>query len=251
MRLTSTGLGIGTSSPAYKLDVSVGSGGGFIAAKFKSEYSASLLIGTDNTAAWIGQGTNALNTSIGIDNTNGYVFFRTNNTNRATLNASGNLGLGVTPSAWYSSEGYKALQVGNASLFGRNSTNSELYLSSNTFENSSGSPTYITSDFATRYLQNDGVHAWYNAPSGTAGNTFTFTQAMTLDASGNLALGTTTVQNLASGRGNITIGGTSSSILNFSYNNSDNGYIFHNGDLNIVNRTSTGPIIFGAGSGSV
>jgi hypothetical protein len=111
---------------------------------------------------------------------------------RMTLDASGNLGLGVTPSAWYSSEGYNALQVGNASLFGRNSTNSELYLSSNTFENSSGNPTYITSDFATRYAQNDGVHSWLTAISGTAGCAITFTQAMTLTAAGNLGIGTTT-----------------------------------------------------------
>jgi hypothetical protein len=108
------------------------------------------------------------------------------------LDSSGNLGLGVTPSAWYSAGGYASLQVGNASLFGRNSANSELYLSANAFDNSSGNPTYITTDFATRYAQNDGVHSWLTAPSGTAGNAITFTQAMTLNASGNLGLGTPT-----------------------------------------------------------
>jgi hypothetical protein len=118
--------------------------------------------------------------------------FATNSTNRLTITSAGNVGLGVTPSAWYSSEGYNALQVGNASLFGRNSTNSELYLSSNTFENSSGNPTYITSDFATRYAQNDGVHSWLTAPSGTAGNAISFTQAMTLTAGGNVGIGTST-----------------------------------------------------------
>jgi chorismate mutase len=35
------------------------------------------------------------------------------------------------------------------------------------------------------------MHAWYTAPSGTAGNAISFTQAMTLDASGNLLVGTT------------------------------------------------------------
>jgi hypothetical protein len=34
-------------------------------------------------------------------------------------------------------------------------------------------------------------HEWYTAPSGTAGNAISFTQAMTLDASGNFGLGTT------------------------------------------------------------
>jgi len=39
-----------------------------------------------------------------------------------------------------------------------------------------------------------GTHAWFNAPSGTAGNAITFTQAMTLNASGNLGVGTTDPQ---------------------------------------------------------
>jgi hypothetical protein len=103
----------------------------------------------------------------------------------------GNLGLGVTPSAWYSTDGYAALQVGNASLFGRNSANSELYLGTNVFANSSGNTIYITSNFASRYEQRDGVHKWQIAPSGTAGNAISFTQAMTLNASGNLSIGNT------------------------------------------------------------
>jgi hypothetical protein len=36
-----------------------------------------------------------------------------------------------------------------------------------------------------------GQHTWSVAPSGTAGNAITFTQTMTLDASGNLLVGTT------------------------------------------------------------
>jgi hypothetical protein len=45
---------------------------------------------------------------------------------------------------------------------------------------------------ANMYLQDgvNGGHQWFNAPSGTAGNTISFTQAMTLDSSGNLGVGT-------------------------------------------------------------
>jgi hypothetical protein len=52
---------------------------------------------------------------------------------------------------------------------------------------------YITTNTAQRYLQDgsSGSHQWFTAPSGTAGNAITFSQAMTLDASGNLAIGTT------------------------------------------------------------
>jgi hypothetical protein len=50
---------------------------------------------------------------------------------------------------------------------------------------------YINSDYATRYLQQGGVHYWYNASSGTATNSVSFVQAMTLDNSGNLIIGAT------------------------------------------------------------
>jgi hypothetical protein len=38
-----------------------------------------------------------------------------------------------------------------------------------------------------------GAHEWYTAPLGTAGNAISFTQAMTLDASGNLGVGETSL----------------------------------------------------------
>lgn len=104
--------------------------------------------------------------------------------------ASGNLGLGVTPSAW--SSAYKILQVnGGAAFWSANSLNA--YLSSNVYRNASITDIYTVNGYATRYSQNDGIgyHAWYNAPSGTAGAAIAFTQAMTLDASGRLLVGTT------------------------------------------------------------
>jgi hypothetical protein len=39
---------------------------------------------------------------------------------------------------------------------------------------------YITTGAATLYAQTTGQHQWFNAPSGTAGNAISFTQAMTL-----------------------------------------------------------------------
>jgi len=98
-----------------------------------------------------------------------------------------NLGVGVTPSAWTST--FKAFQVGAiGSLVYNGST--DVYLSNN-YASIGGASKYITTAAATLYQQGAGVHAWYNAPSGTAGNTITFTQAMTLDASGNLGIGIT------------------------------------------------------------
>jgi hypothetical protein len=108
-------------------------------------------------------------------------------TQSLTLDTSGNLGLGVTPSAWNS--GFKALQVSNSVLY--NNGDADTFLGSNFFTDSGGTNKYISTSAAGAYGQVDGSHRWFNAASGTAGNTVTFTQAMTLDASGNLGIGTT------------------------------------------------------------
>jgi len=113
-------------------------------------------------------------------------------TTAMTLDASGNLGLGVTPSAWGST--FRALQIARSSLFTPASGGST-YLDTNAYFDSVGYK-YIANGFATEYAQvTDGSHRWYTAPSGTAGNAISFTQAMTLDASGNLAVGTSTTTN--------------------------------------------------------
>jgi hypothetical protein len=176
MRLTSTGLGIGTSSPSTKLTVHAGADGdvGF----FRGGSIRQLQIGTSSTAGYI----NTDNGSAGLE-------IRTNGTARMYVDNSGNLGLGVTPSGWGS--GQKAIQIGaTGALY----TPADRYLSlgSNFYDNGTNG-IYLTTGHATNYQQNrtSGVHAWYNAPSGTAGDAITFTQAMTLTAGGNLGVGNT------------------------------------------------------------
>ena len=109
-----------------------------------------------------------------------------------------NLGVGVTPSAWKSN--YKTIQYGSygSALYGRTDT-LVAGLSSNFYENSSGSDVYISNGYATRYQQASGAHSWLTAASGTAGNAITFTQAMTLDASGNLLVGKTSSSSSTAG----------------------------------------------------
>jgi hypothetical protein len=53
---------------------------------------------------------------------------------------------------------------------------------------------YVFTGTAAEYQQSGGVHAWSTAPSGTAGNAISFSQLMTLDASGRLLVGTTTAK---------------------------------------------------------
>jgi hypothetical protein len=104
------------------------------------------------------------------------------------LTSGGNVGLGVTPSAWRSTD--KALQINTYTSISSNNAG-DTQLINNAFFNSAGSAIYLNTAQASRYEQYQGVHAWYTAPSGTAGNAITFTQAMTLTASGNLGIGTT------------------------------------------------------------
>ena len=112
-------------------------------------------------------------------------FIAQNNNNEVIVDTSGNLGLGVTPSAWQSTR--KAYQVGVSSL---STINNNTFVGTNFY--SDGTSKYIGTGVALLYGQeSSGAHTWYNSASGTAGNAITFTQAMTLDASGNLGLGTT------------------------------------------------------------
>jgi hypothetical protein len=66
---------------------------------------------------------------------------------------------------------------------------SQTTITQNTYYN--GGFLYGSTGPASYYQQLSGAHIWYNAPSGTGGTGATFTQRMTLDASGNLLVGTT------------------------------------------------------------
>ena len=113
----------------------------------------------------------------GVPNT---LQYKSNGVIQATLDASGNLGLGVVPSAWNAA--FRAMQISNFGIMVSNAGNT--YQLSNAYFD--GSYKYLSTNYSAKYEMVAGQHAWYNAPSGTAGNTVTFTQAMTLDASGNL-----------------------------------------------------------------
>jgi hypothetical protein len=173
--------------------------------------------------------------AVGVPTDNAGLAFYTNGvtSEKMRLDTSGNLGLGVTPSAWGS--GINVFDVGAySSLWDSGGFTG---LSSNGYFNSGWK--YKNSAAASKYEQTAGAHQWFTAPSGTAntttitngvsytiitsgnqtdfgaannnvGTSFTatsggtltsgtvtqnisFTQAMTLDASGNLGVGATTV----------------------------------------------------------
>ena len=214
MRLDSSGnLGIGTSSPANKL--SVNSSASTTVAGFTSTGSA----------AFIGFGNSGATTFIGNDSTSGNFVIQTPSggfSTKLTLDNSGNLGLGVTPSAWGSA--YRAMQIGvGASYSGGTSLANFLEVGANFFTDGGGVDKYIATTEATKYRQVSGAHSWYTAPSGTANNAISFTQAMTLNASGYLLVGATSQLGGANGlvqvRGGLSL--TAASAVNGGYQQID------------------------------
>jgi hypothetical protein len=104
------------------------------------------------------------------------------------------LGLGVTPSAWGGNSKY--IQMGNGAgangAFGVLSNNLTQVITNAYYDGTNYRYIAAASTQASAYNQTVGQHQWFTAAPGTAGNTFTFTQAMTLNASGNLLVGNTT-----------------------------------------------------------
>ena len=180
MRLTSTGLGIGTSSPANKLDV-VGTAAFTYINSSGQGTSGVYLAGNSGSSSVTQFGGELRFSTGGTANTPA-----TGVTERMRLDSSGNLGLGVTPSAW---SAYRAFQMQAGSLLSYSTTDWRMVQN---VVRTGATFNYLNNGFASYYLQDGsgGGHAWFTAPSGTAGNAITFTQAMTLDASGNLGVGT-------------------------------------------------------------
>jgi hypothetical protein len=111
---------------------------------------------------------------------------------RMRLDANGNLGLGVVPSAWATSV-YKAIQLGASNGVGliaaRVDAVNEVSFGLNWYYDGGANAEYTASGYATNYAQGSGAHRWQTAASGTAGDNITWTDAMALDASGNLLVG--------------------------------------------------------------
>jgi len=141
--------------------------------------------------------------------------------------ASGNVGVGVTPSTINQGKGLEIFQAGYGLWNGTAST----YVMANAYFNS-GFKYGVTGQQATTYYQYQGTHVWNTAASGTAGNAITFTQAMTLDSLGNLGIGTTT-PSLENGNGLVVY---NSSVPRVAFRNSTTGTTSFDGtDLALVN----------------
>ena len=185
--------------------------------------NVNIVSGTVPTANSIVNGTS----NVVIASSGGAVNIATNGTQAITVDTSQNVGIGVVPSAW---DTITPIQIKNAS-FGGYSFYS--YMGANTYYQSGFK--YISSDFASRYEQSAGGHKWYTAPSGTAGNAISFSQAMTLEYNGNLLVGTTS--NFSAEKQCILFNGSTNNGLGLKDSADASGafyQIFRNGSNTII-----------------
>lgn len=181
---TSGSVGVGTISPAAKLQVVGGtilqnSGGSGTYGTLLNYYSGggdvNMVIGTS--------GSGYVYQSVV---TNHALVFGTNNVERMRIDANGNIGIVSSPNAWATS---KALQLNTSTaLWNYGSTNT--YLSNNEYFNGTNR-IFIANGWVTEYQQAAGNHIWATSSvSGTAGGTVTSNEYMRIDSSGNVGIGT-------------------------------------------------------------
>ena len=173
-------VGIGTATPGAPLDVTAA---GIVNARINNTASsADAYLILKNTAGESFFGVNATGPYI-YTATAQAMTFATNNIDRMRIDASGNVGIGGTPSAW--SVLTPALQLGTTGSFitGQVAT-AAIYVGTNAYFDGANFR-YTTSGAVASYAaQANGVHSWHNAPAGTAGDAITFTERARITAGG-------------------------------------------------------------------
>ena len=229
-------LGIGTAAPSAPLDIKLA--GTVTADIFKFQRSDGLVAGVLNYNGT--DGTISLGTT-----TTHPLAFDTDGSERMRIDASGNVGINTTPKAWTAFT--PVLQIKNAStggggaLAGTSADNFRMF--ANTYYD--GVYKRLATGFATQYAQESGTHVWSYAASGAADSTFTWSEAMRIDANGNVGIGMTPPSDR-----NLAVYDSTNSI--FSLHNSTTGTAATDGfqlqlvsdDAYLVNYEAGGVVAF-------
>jgi hypothetical protein len=126
-------------------------------------------------------------------------FGRSTGSESMRIDDLGNLGLGVVPSAWSA----PAFQISRGSHF---ADTGSVSMQHNAYFNS-GWKYIASSQGALQFQAIPGTgFLWSTAPSGTAGNAISFSEAMRIDSSGNLLVGRSSAGAAATDNGHVFYG---------------------------------------------
>ena len=246
-----------TSIPLSQLDVNFATNATIGTTSVGLGNTTTTLVGLTNVS------TTVVNTSNVSANTS--LLLQTNGTTTAiTVDTSQNVGVGGTPSAkldvvannFAGGPAISARYNTSNARIGFNIANSNgfPYIGYNTNNvSSSDTSTYDLSQAAAQLRMDNGQFRFNIAASGTAGNAITFTQAMTLDTSGNLLVGQTSLSTsnvgvsitgsgytLGTGFINATVASSTSAASNLNiYSTGAGAYRFYVDMGGTVHATST------------
>tara|TARA_Y100001972_G_scaffold119332_1_gene160498 strand:- start:175 stop:1434 length:1260 start_codon:yes stop_codon:yes gene_type:complete len=186
-------VGIGTTSPSMKLNISHADQDGL---RFNVANDAETFIDfgdTDDND--VGQ--------ISYDHADNSMAFRTNATERMIIDSNGTVGIGSTPPSTIRNDGHateKALQVGRALvLFSDGGVTTDL--NNNSHLNNSDQRVAMTGTLAgSFYQQYQGIHTFYTAPAVSAPNIQTHTLRFRIALDGTLAGTSTSISSLSDER---------------------------------------------------
>jgi hypothetical protein len=152
------------------------------------------------------------------DNSGSLQLATNNGTTAVTIDTSQNVGIGLTPPV--GSGNYRILNVGATVVYG-NTGLAVAALNNNADINDK----YVITGVASSYTQSSGNHLWYNAVSGSAGASISFTERMRIDSSGNVLVGSSS--NILSAKFLAQYNGSTQNgaVINDSNNTSASGFM--------------------------
>ena len=184
---TNNRVGIGTSSPAEKINI-VGTGG---TAKIRFDGDSSNL--QNNFIGITGYDDFIIASDEANSGTASTIQFRVDATEAMRITSSARVGIGSVPEAWHSAFN-GVLQVGTYGVMA--GTAGSAQFGSNFYYD--GAYKRINNNYASRTYQENGNHVFETAATGAADSAISFSETMRIDSSGRVGIGTSSPNRLLS-----------------------------------------------------